>query len=296
MSFSFPEPIIKIIPKKLNIDSNYGFVMIRHITTDRHNTLWLDNYNNIRKYYPSDIKIMIVDDNSSFAPLHKLDSQYLASDPNLSIYYISEHAPELLSCGEILGYYMFNKIRPFKYAIVIHDSAIINKYIDFQEISKKCECGIECIPIWMFDSTLLDNKDCIEILLNNLNNNDILWNTYKNQEKWIGCYGVMSVVSFDYIEKINKLFGILNTNFIKIIKTSGGRKMRCSMERIWGIIMSAMHNESYSIQNYGNHMSYFSDIISYFIINGYKCWYDNYNDYVNGIFDKLPIIKVWSGR
>ena len=306
MSITFDKPIIYISNNTTNSISQcqeqqeYGFIIVRNVLTDRHNTLWLYNYNNIRKYYPSDIKIMIVDDNSSFAPLYKLDSQYLASDPNLSIYYISEHAPELLSCGEILGYYMFNKIKPpFKYAIVIHDSAIINKSIDFNEYIAKIKpnnnntsnntpnntFNNECLILWDFEHRW-DNFDHISILLSKLDNNGNLIELMKNLSKWVGCFGIMSIVSNNYLTHINNKYGILQPEKIKNLKNS--RDMRMALERVWGIIY---YNECQTI-----HPPIFGNIHKYYANNGFNFWYDNLNDFNAGKFAKLPIVKIWNGR
>lgn len=294
----------------IQLPEEYGFVIIRHVSIDRHNTLWQDNYNNIRKYYPLSIKIMIVDDNSSTDTLYNtsqspnfyssqltlkdIDKYYIKNDPNLSIYYIADYEPELLSCGEILGYYMFNKIKPFKYAIVIHDSAIMNKYIDFQQYIKNMN-NIECFPLWDFEHTW-DNFYYISQIISLLDNNIELINTCKNLSKWYGFFGIMSIVSNNYLDDINNRYGILNPEKIKILK--GSREMRMGMERIWGIIYFTEHikNNTLKYNNYVEHKAIFGNIHEYYVNNGYKHWYDNYEDYKNKKFNKLPIVKIWNDR
>ena len=169
MSLIFDKPIIQVATPT-TLPTGYGFIIIRNVSNDRHNLLWQANYSNIRKYYPSSTKIMIVDDNSSINTQYKfndttktlkeIDESYTSNDTNLSIYYVAEHSPELIGSGEILGYYMFKVIRPeFKYAVVIHDSTIINSNIPFSKTLTLCKCDVECVPIWMFESELLDDKN-----------------------------------------------------------------------------------------------------------------------------------------
>jgi hypothetical protein len=157
----------------------------------------------------------------------------------------------------------------------------------------------------MFESQLVDDRNCLETLLNKLDNNNVLWEIYRDFDKWIGCYGVMSIVSIDYIDEVDKIFGVLNPDFIKNMVTRGNRKMRCAMERIWGIIMCYMHHRNLRKRlhsnyvnnpNYNYHKSCFGNISPYYKLNGFDVWYDNFDDYKNGVFDKLPIVKIWNGR
>ena len=308
MSISFDKPIFQVNQIKQiqtpTPPTGYGFVIIRNVSNDRHNLFWQANYSNIRKYYPPSMKIMIVDDNSDINAQYKfndnttkrlkeIDASYTSNDTNLSIYYVADHAPELLGAGEILGYYMFKLIKPeFKYAVVIHDSAIINKYVDFTGEIAKCPCKVECIPLWDFEHHW-DNFNHIAQIVSQLDNNTDLIETSKDLAKWYGCFGIMSIVSAEYLDRINNIYGILNHEKIKILK--GSRDMRMGMERVWGLIYYVMHNGTNAGKNI-KHYTPFGNIHEYYSRNGYNYWYDNFEDFKANKFDKLPIVKVWNSR
>ena len=49
----------------LNDDSNWGFIILRHVSNPNHNKLWIENYSSIRKLYKNK-KIIIIDDNNNY--------------------------------------------------------------------------------------------------------------------------------------------------------------------------------------------------------------------------------------
>ena len=55
---------------------NYGFIIVRHVNSEKTNNYWIESYKSIRKYYNN--KIIIVDDNSNY--------EYVKINDDIKIY------------------------------------------------------------------------------------------------------------------------------------------------------------------------------------------------------------------
>ena len=188
--------------------------------------------------------------------------------------------------GEILGYYYFYKIKPTKTAIIIHDSAFINEPIKYNEHNK-------CEFLWRFNSEIcmdsgskkdrIHSMDVLKILMqlnaNNYNDSKKLISFYK-KKLWHGCFGLMSVMNWDFLNDINNKYNFFNV----ILSTVNSRYKRQCLERIFGIIICFELNQINVL--YGN-------------IKTYCKWGTTFQlDMLNKdtIRYRLPITKVWSGR
>ena len=188
--------------------------------------------------------------------------------------------------GEILGYYYFHKIRPSKKAIILHDSVFINEPIRYNPHNP-------CEFLWRFSpDTCINNgsrNDRIDIadilsvlqpLDNNCRTNTHCLEKYFNSKKWQGCLGIMSVIDWSLLEKINnkyKLFDVL----LESITT---RYKRQCLERIFGVIMCY---ECHPINVlYGNIRTYCKWGLTFQLDMLSK----------DTVRHRLPITKVWTGR
>jgi hypothetical protein len=248
-------------------NNKYGFIIIRHVNSEKSDKYWIESYNCIRKYYNN--KIIIIDDNSN--------QELLTNNINLINCEIIKS--EYPYSGEILGYYYLHKYHLFDKAVIIHDSTFIQKYIDFFKYD-----NIKFI--WHFlhkwDNTKEELKLINSIKYNNLNLHNNIINLYNNKNKWFGCFGLQSVIEYNFLNKLSEKYNIFN-----LLNIINNRKKRMNIERIFALLCCAEEEKLYMNPSI------------YGIIHDYIKWGYNYDQYMNDKYmndSKLDIIKVWSGR
>lgn len=256
-----------------------GFIILRHVNNEQTSIYWKKCYESIRRFYKKN-KIMIIDDNSNYK---YIDSRYENTlvDTEIIINTTKAH-------GEILPYIYFLKYQFVDIAVFVHDSVFINKYTDFSNIDT-------CKMLWSFPkidyplkAKLKGNKPelinkavdltCSEYMpkmIKFLDNNEKILHYFHNAE-WTGCFGGMSVISNEFLYKLDKIHKI--SNLIPIIKI---RQERMFFERLWACLIQAYDCDKQAI--FGNifyHPKYsqakYSDIVPYLL--------------------HLPAIKIWTGR
>ena len=172
--------------------------------------------------------------------------------------------------GEILGYYYLHKLKLFDKAIIIHDSLFIKKYFDFDKYNN--------IFLWSFNHDYDDDNNILKIISKLKNYQEII-KLYNNKDKWLGCYGIMSITTWDNIDLINKKYNFFNS-VLPIINT---RNDRMALERIYACLCYLNNNLNHKSSILGD-------------INQYCEWGLDYDDYINDKMKNLPIVKVWTGR
>jgi hypothetical protein len=250
----------------------YGFIIARHVMSEKTNYYWNNCVKLIRTFYP-ERKIIIIDDNSDY---NFVKSVFDYKD-------LEVIQSEFKGRGELLPYYYFLKYKFFKNAVIIHDSVFIHKKINFENL-----IGLDVMPLWFFnkDNENLDNS---RRLVKNLKNylyidskivDDNL--LFRQSNNWKGCFGVQSFINLHFLEKIEEKYNI--SNLISVVTC---RKDRCCLERIMGCIFSTESPTlltKYSLL--GNIMSY-------------EKWGYSYDQYINDLKKGTiirPVIKVWTGR
>jgi hypothetical protein len=236
--------------------SNFGFFILRHVNSELTNNYWIYCYNSIRNFYPNN-KIIIIDDNSNY--------NYVT---NINLFNTTIIQSEYPKKGEILPYIYFLKNKLFDIAVIIHDSVFINKYIDFN-------INEEFKIIWDFEHKWDQIEDETK-MIKSFNDENLL-KFYENKNLWTGCFGAMSIIKYDYLEKINNKYNLHNLiNFIE------NRFNRQSFERVIACLLLKEKNENYNdyilLDNIHNYCTW-----------GISCY--EINDYKH-----LPLIKVWTGR
>lgn len=227
-----------------------GFIIIRHVNNDITNQYWINCYKHIRKYY--DNKIIIIDDNSN--------KEYITDIKLINTKIINSEYPK---SGELLAYYYFYKLKLFDKAIIIHDSVFINKYYDFSKTD-------DITFLWSFGEKVkyAHRDETIKMI-------DDKYIKYYNSKDWFGCFGLMSIISHDFVKILHKKYNIFR--YLDIINK---RVDRQCMERIFAIYC---HQET-------NVNVFFKDILEY-------CpWGLTFEQYENNKLSHLPFIKVWTGR
>jgi len=241
-----------------------GFIIIRHVNSEKTNLLWQECYKCIRVFY--DNPIVIIDDNS--------DSNFITTLEMTNVTLIQSEYPKR---AELLPYYYFLKEAWFDTEVIFHDSVFIQTPIKFYKPNRF---------LWHFVSHRNDDTlGEIENILK-LQNKKQLLDLYISKEKWSGCFGVMSIITHKMISYIEAKY-----NFFILLDTVITRTQRMTIERIFAVILA--HEAGL---NKGD-CSYFGNIETYckwsfsekYTIAQY--FEDKKNNKI-----KLPIVKLWSGR
>ena len=239
----------------------YGFVIIRHVNSETTDQYWKKSYQCIRKYYNE--PILIVDDHSK--------SEFLNENIKLINCQIinSEFSA---GKGEILAYYYFHKTQFANKAIIIHDSVFMNLHIDFNQYKT-------ARALWSFPS-ICDNDPLIITFIRYLKNANEVITIFNNKNtRPRGCFGVMSVITWEFLDKINTYHDF----FSSLIPKIECRSHRMTIERIFSCICE-LHTSEYLHQHP--------------IVNDIFCqgWGLTYEQYLSVDYSHLPIVKVWTGR
>jgi hypothetical protein len=246
-----------------DIPTDLGFILLRNVRDKETGEYWKLSYNCIRKFYPKNY-IIIIDDNSDYDYID-LDFQ---KNKLLNAHVIRSEYPKR---GEILPYYYYLENRLFNTAFIIHDSVFINSYLDTEITDYRFLLEFKC-------ETREYEKEELE-MINVLNNKDVLLNVYKKRHLWKGCFGVMTIISYDFLKEIDTKYNIFS--LFPLIKT---RRARICFEIVFACIL----------QSCSQNKSLLGDI-------KYYCkWGIKFNEFKKDIFNldkiKLPLIKVWTGR
>lgn len=251
----------------------FGFIIIRHVNSEKTNKYWNHNVKLLRTLYPS-IKIVIIDDNSNY-DFVKSEFEY----SNLQI--IQSEFP---GRGELLPYFYYLKHKFFANAVIIHDSVFLHRRIPFEKLN-----GTQVMPLWFFHSdteNVENTKRIASYLRNNIDINNKITKEFNilgmKINQWFGCFGIQSYIKLSFLQRIQAKYNILN-----LTKAVTCRADRCSLERIFGAIFSTESSRLLS------NKSLFGNIMTY------QQWGYSFDQYMSDLNNgKLPrhVIKVWTGR
>ena len=208
---------------------DFGFIITRHVNSEKTNEYWNLAIKLLNYFYPNK-KIIIIDDNSNL-----LFVKQLHNFKNIEIIF-----SEFQGRGEILPYYYFYKLNPFKHAVILHDSVFFHQRISFEKFTK-----YDVLPFWNFSP---DNENFLNSirLISSLKNKELLSKhlNYKNTEfpireiskkynEWNGCFGVQSFISHSFLSYLVDKYDLFQLlHFVKC------RADRCCLERIFGILFA----------------------------------------------------------
>lgn len=201
---------------------------------------------------------MIIDDNSN--------QELVSRDVDLTnVTVVQSESPKR---GELLPYYYFYKLKPFDKAVVIHDSAFIQSYINFDDVK-------DVSLLWSFTHEW-DECEAELSIIRTLKNYETLEALYVNKDYWLGCFGVMSCITHDFLCKM-----VDEYDMFRLLDRIDSRDKRKCLERIFAAMCYSLANVS----------TIFGDIHTYT-----KCNYYLFDQYKNNELTNLPIVKVWTGR
>lgn len=229
-----------------------GFIILRHVNSQLTDNYWKFSYLKIRENYP-EFPIVIIDDNSN--------KEFLTQ---MELYKTTIIESEFPGRGELLPYYYYSRNKFFEKAIIIHDSVFIMKKIPLHFINYKI--------LWNFDHEHDQPEDQMKMI--EVFNDSELKEFYLDYSKWKGCFGCMTMISYDFLQKVNQKY-----DFSLLIDLITCRYNRCSFERVIGCILQ---KEYYFTTLFGNY---------YIYLSGFAPSFDQIN-----LVKHLPVIKVFTGR
>lgn len=249
---------------------DFGFVIVRHVNNETTNKYWQEAYKCIRQWYSN--PIIIVDDNSN--------TDFLTTRTDLVNCQIVNG--EFPAVGEMLGYYYFYKLHPFVRACVIHDSIFFNKkVVDISSLPvPKKHLTRDVQFLWSFRRYNDEDVQTVE-LLSKFKDPNALATLFLSKNKWLGCFGVMSVINWDLLDKMN----VRHDLFPVVLQNISTRPLRCLMERVFAV-MCFLNDPGLTVDS----ASRFGDIFEY------CSWGATFEWYLTGALNQLPVVKVWTGR
>lgn len=251
---------------------SYGFIITRHVNSEKTNKYWNQCIKCLRFLYP-DKKIIIIDDNSN--------KDFVKAFYNFENVVIIES--EFPGRGELLPYYYFLKHKFFDNAVIIHDSVFFHRRIIFEKL-----IGKKVIPLWLFKQDD-ENIENTKRIIGKLKNTEKI--KYKlsphnrvlgmKDSQWYGCFGVQSFINFYFLKHLQDTYNITN-----LTSTVSCRKDRCCLERIFAAIFYTEYLNSNNTSLFG-------------YIHNYQKWGYTFEEYEKDLINKSipgPIVKVWTGR
>lgn len=214
-----------------------GFIIPTYVSSEKHYSILKDGIRKIRQYH--DWPIVIINDHSP------LDIGSIAHEfPNISI-----ELSYKKGAGELNPYWHYYHHKYFDTAIIMHDSMHLNKKLE--KIDKVN--SIQFLRYFVHHKSLwskilepqteynrnfgIKNHDDLIIHLINITLKDLnqpfhnFCNLmYFQKNKWVGCWGIQSIVTWDFLSQLQEKTNILD--FINVIKN---RRDRMAMESIFAL-------------------------------------------------------------
>jgi hypothetical protein len=258
--------------------SNYGFIITRHVNSEKTNKYWNQAVKLSRTFYPLR-QIVVIDDNSNQAFVNA-DHNY----KNLTI--IQSEYPQR---GELLPYIYYLKYKWFPNAVIIHDSLFIHKRVAFEKFS------MPVLPLWHNNSLVTENQNNTARIASALSNNSLLFKkiikkdelvltlSATNNDNFNLCFGGQCYIKLGFLELLENKYHI--SNLVNVIHN---RTDRCSLERILGLLFCEEYPKLLTVK------SLFGDIIRQPRALSYT--YDDYSEDLKKRKVIKPFVKVWTGR
>jgi hypothetical protein len=242
-----------------NTDFNFGFIITRHVNSDKTNRYWNRNVKLLRTFYPNKL-IVVIDDNSNpnfLKPFHDYKNLIIVQS-------------EYPGGGELLPYIYYARNKWFERAVIIHDAVFFHSRISFEKFN-----NFPAISMWHFNNSFshyhLENSLRIA---DSLNFSDVI-KVNLHKKNWVGCFGVQSYIRHNFLTLIMNKYNI--NNLINVVKC---RDDRCSLERIFAVIFYLELKLTRSIMG---------DMTKLSIWNG------TFDDYIKNS-PKSKVVKVFTGR
>jgi hypothetical protein len=245
---------------------DYGFIITRHVTSEKTNHYWNHCVKLLRTLYPDKL-IVIIDDNSN----QQLVVGFFDYTNVITI------QSEYTGRGELLPYIYYAKNKWFEKAVIIHDSVFFHKRINFEGVK------IPIVSLWHFT-----RKSCKLHLTNSLRIADslkyskLVKSLLSHNYSWYGCFGAQTFIKHTFLTYVMDKYNI--SNLVNVVKC---REDRCSLERVLAVIFYLELGETTRNSMFGN-------ITNTYHYDSYK--YDEYINLFKGGKITSDVVKVFTGR
>jgi hypothetical protein len=247
------------------ISRTYGFIITRHVNSEKTNRYWNRCVKLIRTLYPYRL-IAIIDDNSNPNFL-KADHEYK------NVFVVKSEYP---GRGELLPYIYYARNKWFDRAVIIHDSVFFHKRVAFESMDSPV------LHLWHFGKEFnkLHLHNSLRIAAS-LSNSGVVQNYLVGNRVWRGCFGVQTFINHSFLLHIMSKYSI--NNLLNVVTC---REDRCSLERIFAVIFYLeLRNANASILGNITRSGRF----------GFT-----YDEYINDLKTKKSVhsqvVKVFTGR
>lgn len=253
--------------------SDTVFIILRHVNSELTNQYWQLACRRIREYHP-EASIYIVDDYSRQEWLTPVPDDLAAHVTVLESGLQAGH-------GEFLPLYYFHMHHWAARAVIIHDSVFLQSRLPIP---------LQSVPVqflWSFDSNLTAERPAERSQISNLNYATELIPMYNHHPGWNGCFGVMTYITWDYLDHLAGKYNL----FGALVGKLSTKLDRCCMERTFAII--CQHDQKRKLDGmFGHILDY---VRRYQLDRKYET---TYADYIQKprLYAHAPLVKVWSGR
>ena len=202
------------------MNSSFGFIIPSYVNGPYAYHRLKSCIDSIRKLYPL-ILIVVIDDYSeiNISELMTMDSKLIVEKSLIK------------RGGEINPYCHFFNKKYFDVAIIIQDSTTIKRLIpvDISTVT------VKFFYYFLYDKQGWDDNFALRLLnfynyITDTKKRENVINFSQNKKKWLGCMGIMSVISHDYLTEMNN-----KTCFLEMCQHVKDRNDRILMENIFAV-------------------------------------------------------------
>lgn len=215
---------------------DFGIIIPSYIHNEDSLCILALGLTNIRKVYPN-TKIIVINDNSPYDFKNKIISN--------NIFIVDSEYPKK---AEGLPYLYMYEHKPFKKAMILIDSFHIHKPIDNLDLINDfsfIKYALHHLKDWAtikeeqteynIKNNIITHDDKIKhYIKTNYPYDDDFYkffnNIYDSKNKWVVCFGIMSVITYDFLIELNN-----KTNILHLFKQIKDRRDRMALESIFTI-------------------------------------------------------------
>lgn len=218
------------------MEKNFGFIIPSYCENELHLLQLNRCLSSIRKFH-KDEKIIVIND-YSIVNINEITDKFDNVEVVIS---------PVKGAGDMMTYKVLRDGKYFDIACIIQDSMTIERKIDRLDTID----GISYL--WYFTNhrvhwhTIMEHQDEFNIknnikthddlnlfFINNIDNKDgfkkYANNIYHQKNKWCGCFGCLSIVEYDFINKLDEETGVIN-----LLSKMDNNRLRRSAESIFAI-------------------------------------------------------------
>lgn len=231
---------------------SFGFIIPTYIATEAHLAVLKEGLRRIRLYH--NYPIVIINDHSPI-DLSNLEKEFKDVTVELSL---NKGAGEM---NPYLHYYLH---KYFDTAIILHDSMHLNKPLENIGLVLDIKFVRHFTNHVIHWSTLTEPKtdynqkygikthdDLIIHLLKkvlsekNLPFLDFCLERYPKKRTWVGCYGIQTIITHDFLKELQE-----KTNILDFTVIATNRRSRCAMESIFALACHYLRDTDYLANSY----------------------------------------------